>query len=353
MPDDSPFSLQHFFQGKLGREEVSSACLAMLLEGSAAFRKHFFDLVSPGDTDLPKRQWKIGVEREGVDILLESDDIILIIENKLSAGAKQVGQLLRYYRQRRIAAPSSRIIAVYLAPREVGLSEVTRLGQDTEFLSHPKDLAVHVSWDDVFSLPSTFSYDYANLISPTLQHIQKAIEDASTAKYRSVGERKIVRGIAEEVSQQLKTTTSTRFKRWSGREIEEIYSVHTAISLCVGLQFKSGPAPDFHVLGVVGKDDRLHLALRTYVGLAVKIKKSSPLANWWKTFSATGVIEVPKIGPHKRGSKSFYELTQVIQGTPSEIAGAVLNSWNSLESHISRELAAVGFDKNKFPHEEK
>lgn len=351
MSDDSPFSLQHFFQGKLGREEVSSACLAMLLEGSIAFRRHFFGLISPGDKDLSERPWKICVEHEGIDIRLESGDTILIIENKLSAGAKQVGQLLRYYRQQRIASPTSRIFAVYLAPRQVGLTEVTRLGQDTEFLLRPKDLAVHVSWDDVFSIPQAFSCNNSPLIVHTLQHIQKAIEDASTAKYSSVGERKIVRGIVEEASQRLKNASSLRFKRWSGKEIEEIYSVHTAISLCVGLQFKSGSAPHFHVSGVVGQDDKLHLALRTYVGLAVKIKKSSPLSNWWKTFSATGMIDVPEIGHHKRGSKSFYEHTRAIQGSAVEITDALLNSWNSLETYISRKLAEAGFDENKFPRE--
>lgn len=351
MPDEPPFSLQHFFQGKLGREEVSSACLAMLLEGSIAFRRHFFGLISPEDKDLSERPWKICVEHEGIDIRLKSGDTILIIENKLSAGAKQVGQLLRYYSQQKIANPTSRIFAVYLAPRQVGLTEVTRLGQDTVFLSHSKDLAVHVSWDDVFSLPPVFLCNNSPLIVQTLQHIQKAIEDASTAKYKSVGERKIVRGIVEEVSHRMKASNLCRFKRWSGKEIEEFYSVHTAISLCVGLQFKSGPAPHFHVSGVAGQDDKLHLALRTYVGLAVKIRKSSPFGNWWRTFSATGIIDVPEIGPHKRGSKSFYEHTRVIQGTAAEVADSLLNSWNSLESYISSELAAAGFGENKFPRD--
>jgi hypothetical protein len=64
--------LTHFFEGTLHKEEVSSTFLAMVLEGVPRFRSHFFRLVVPDEEiSLDKRQWRVTVEQERVDVRMD------------------------------------------------------------------------------------------------------------------------------------------------------------------------------------------------------------------------------------------------------------------------------------------
>jgi hypothetical protein len=47
-----------FFEGKLSREEAASAFLAMALEASPTFRRHFLDAVAGEDSDGLARNWQ-------------------------------------------------------------------------------------------------------------------------------------------------------------------------------------------------------------------------------------------------------------------------------------------------------
>lgn len=95
-----------FFQGKLGREEVTSAFLATLLEQQKSVRNGFFDLLAQSlgqelADSLKRKSWKVGVEKDAVDIRLEAlrkpEPWVILIENKIQSGSKQVEQLRRYY----------------------------------------------------------------------------------------------------------------------------------------------------------------------------------------------------------------------------------------------------------------
>jgi hypothetical protein len=66
----------------------------------------------------------IRVEARYVDITLESSSTLVLIEDKISAGAKQKVQLLRYYLAAVEQSPLKRILAVYLAPGGMGAGEV-------------------------------------------------------------------------------------------------------------------------------------------------------------------------------------------------------------------------------------
>lgn len=87
--------LRHFFRGSLKREEVASASLATLLE-DPAFREAFFKLFPQSRNILGNPCWTVEVEAAGIDIRLDSDEAVMIIENKVRPGAYQSGQLLRY-----------------------------------------------------------------------------------------------------------------------------------------------------------------------------------------------------------------------------------------------------------------
>lgn len=142
--------LTHFFQGSLGREEVASAFLAMALEGCHRFRDYFLSLVaSPELADsLKQRKWRLSVEANSVDVRMESDDIVILIENKISSAPKKKGQLLRYYTAERARPPDRTIVCLYLAPGEVGQDEVLRVKSSPHFRSS-RDYAQQVSWDAV------------------------------------------------------------------------------------------------------------------------------------------------------------------------------------------------------------
>src|SRR5688572_19607489 len=93
-------NIGHFFSGMMDREEVASAFIAMALEGIPSFRRHFFDtLGSTLGEGLSKHIWSVVVEQDRVDIRMESSDAVILIENKLRSGAKQQGQLLKYFRE--------------------------------------------------------------------------------------------------------------------------------------------------------------------------------------------------------------------------------------------------------------
>ena len=155
----------HFFESTLRREEVASAFLAMALEGVPSFRQYFFQLVLPNEKEsLTERDWRIAVEQERVDIRMQSLDTVVLIENKVAAGAKQQGQLLRYYLEEKKRNPLPRIVAVFVAPGQIGQDEITRITDSSEFNTSGADVALHVSWDDIIQYPSHTDQQFVSLV---------------------------------------------------------------------------------------------------------------------------------------------------------------------------------------------
>jgi hypothetical protein len=140
--------IDHFFQGKLSKEEVSSAFLAMALDGVPEFRRHFLQLIAPKEfVSLNRKKWKVQVEVRHVDVLMDAGETVILIENKITAGAKQTSQLLRYYKQEKRHNPDARVIMVYLAPGSIGKGEITLVENSQEFQARTEDHVHHVSWE--------------------------------------------------------------------------------------------------------------------------------------------------------------------------------------------------------------
>jgi hypothetical protein len=92
--------IDHFFQGKLGKEGVASAFLAMALDGVPGFRRHFVKLIAPKEfVSLNRKKWEVLVECRHIDVRMGAGKTVILIENKINAGAKQKSQLLRYDKQ--------------------------------------------------------------------------------------------------------------------------------------------------------------------------------------------------------------------------------------------------------------
>jgi len=211
--------LTHFFQGSLRREEVTSAFLAMALESFPKFRRYFFQCVLPDeDVSLSERRWNIIVEQDYVDVRMEADDTIVLIENKVNSGARQHGQLLRYYLGVRQKNPTARIIGVYLAPGQVGKDEVASVKDTPQFQNCANDCAQHLSWEKLAEYPSDVDDFCDALVRSGLDEVKQIIDQAKVERYPSAGDRGIIRSIVDRAFNLLteRLTVNLRRVEWEG-----------------------------------------------------------------------------------------------------------------------------------------
>jgi len=335
-----PFSLRHFFKGGLCREEVVSACLAMLLEGSTDVRRHFFMLC--GDqrlTESANANWTVAVEHDELDIRLECDDTIVIIENKVFGASKQSGQLLRYYLRQKRAWPDSRVVAVMLAPRRVGMDEVERTQAADEFTCSTGDHACHVSWTDLLSLPSTFGELHREWIIDLFQLIAETIQQGTEEKYPAIGDRGTVRDLVRAVHGRIKEVTALSTSSWSGAISEEVYSTKSIFTISVGIRFESGSEPPFLVTGLVNEDGSLLVTLRSYFNLAKKhTRNNKSMVTRWQDFATRSAVAVPGVGDYLRQLDSSYLLHKQLRGTREEVIAALVSIWSALEQFVKKNL---------------
>jgi len=85
------------------REGAASALVGTLLKESSDFRVLFFDALEDLESNLvqslKRKMWDVDVEVHQLDIRLVALDgsTVLIIENKIHAGAVQRNQMVKYY----------------------------------------------------------------------------------------------------------------------------------------------------------------------------------------------------------------------------------------------------------------
>lgn len=157
---------RHFLAGGMVREEAASAFLATLIDQSDEFRQRFFQLC--GIESFPVNS--VVVEQGRRDVTVEGTDTLLIIENKIAAGAKMKGQLVGYYRRCKEDNPDVKIHSVYLAPsRELGQSEVDLVQADDG------EVVVAVAWVDLESLCAGLSDIDQVFAESGVKHILEAI----------------------------------------------------------------------------------------------------------------------------------------------------------------------------------
>ena len=140
-------TLKPFFQGKLAREEATSAFLAMLLDGLSSFRAHFMAQLPVEPDAVPRGPHIVSTEVREVDVRVDypAMDAVILIENKVLASSVSPGQLLRYYREQFDAQPSTRVVLVYLGPgKGVGRGEVRRVAESEEFRGRSKDTVCRI-----------------------------------------------------------------------------------------------------------------------------------------------------------------------------------------------------------------
>ena len=340
--------ISHFFEGSLGREEVASALLAMALDGIPRFRKHFFKLVAPDEyISLSQRQWSIKVEVRQVDVRMETDDIIVLIENKVAAGSKQANQLLRYYLQERKHSPKARMILVYLAPGQMGRDEIARVTDSSEFQSRKNDLVRHVSWGTLAKYSPRVGDIREEILRSGLDEIQRIIAAARVSKYICEGDREIIRNIVKRAFTQLTEKTNVRLKPWGGRDFEQIFTAATNVTMWLDAAFEVEKEPPFTPINLRDENGLIRIIIRSQFKLEGKVKKTSNLAKWWEQQIKAKFMEIPDVGTHQLQENGWLVHSQTISGSEESIEKVFVDTGAAVLGGLSQKLSSAGFELSK------
>jgi hypothetical protein len=313
--------LRHFFDGMLRKEEIASAFLATVLEHDASWRRAFLAFVFGADTadELAADPWSASVETDRIDVRLQSPRATVIIENKLNAGAKQRGQLLRYYRTEIGRRGDARVAAVYLAPGEIGRDEVLLVESCAERAARPSDVVRHVSWERLAEIapPAAGAHDW--FIRSGFEQILLAIARAREVKYELLGGRETIRAAVDHAHDLLAARVpDIRVGRFSS-SIEEIITYGTPVTMWLQAVFAAEEDPPYTPIDLV-HDGHLHVTVRTACKLAGKVKRSSELSARWKELVAAGHLEVPGLGSLALETNGWLAITSPVVAAPEELA---------------------------------
>lgn len=340
--------LTHFFKGNLRREESTSAFLAMALEGVPKFRRHFFEKILPNEAaSLSERIWDVSVEKDWVDVRMNTDGLIVIIENKVNSGAKRQEQLLEYYNKARQADDSSKIIAVYLAPGQTGLDEVVRVRDSAQFRSN--DSAEHLSWEKLIAYSSDPADIRDDLVQSGLNSVKEIIEEARRGIYIAEGDRGTIRDMVNHardlVAQELaKKGVTLSLQRWSGKDFEQILTVRTNISLWLDAVFEVEEEPPFSPLNLHNQAGGMEIWVRSQFRLAEKIRKTNPLlAHWWTQNMGSEGYNVSGVGWHTQDEKGWFIYKREIHGTEESISESLAGTAVAIIDGLSNLLFRGGF----------
>jgi hypothetical protein len=317
--------LRHFFENMVRREETASAFLATLLDFDPAFRAAFLAEATGDQSFDTGGPWRVSVEEAWVDVTLDSDAVRVLIEDKIAAGAKQKNQLLRYYLRAVEEVPEKRLVALYLAPHDMGRSEVERVTRDATFIKRGTDLASHISWSDVAQVIGDLPESPNGWFARTgMREIERAIQQAARAKYPAIGDRAVVRNLVGRAYDALVESHPTiRFGRWSGGDIEEVsYGYGGPVTYWLDTVFAFDPAPPHLPIGVV-QADGVHVVIRSAFKLAAKSRSDPRLRSAWDSLRAEGHVDVPSVGVHALNPNGWFVYEAPVVGSADAVASEV------------------------------
>lgn len=307
--------LDLFFEGKLGREEVSSAVLATLLKHRQDVRDAFFDMLALADCvereladSFKAKSWQVRVEVDQVDIRLDASDRswVIFIENKIQAGATQPGQFRRYYEElvqtmeERVAGQNQsdqrpHILAVYLAPRAIGEGEV----KNVKLNLRAGDFAGRISWSKVDEYLRALD-DSSGFLASGIREIMAAINNAAKEKYPNEGEREPIHEIASQVrdGMQRRFPSIKVSAPWPAENNFILGSYGTNLTIYLVLAFEADPKPP-HLPLCLFDGNKMSLSVRSSVKLSGKGGRNPELKARWRRLCGDGTLDIPGIGIHK------------------------------------------------------
>jgi hypothetical protein len=334
-------NFDHFFTGKMSREEAASAFLAMAIEGSTRFRAHFLDRLDAPD-ESAAREWTVSVEDARVDVTMRSPTHVVLVENKIDSGAIRNGQLVEYYNQEIKRSPNHSITVVMLAPGGVGSRELESVascaGMQTRRLT---DRVVGVSWADLLDYPVAEGEGW---VRDGLDAVGRAIEKSASEVYPAVGSRLAIRRIADAAANGLRTRGTTGVMRWSAKDKEALVLTGMNLTVNVWLQFTCGEGTGAPVIDAPDASGRwTTLRLHTKVKPLSALKARSPLKQWWKQgplvdgmLSLGPDMDLTPVGGGWLGS------SKPVEGAAADLEHLVVSEAEHLIAALKEHLAAVG-----------
>jgi hypothetical protein len=333
-------SLGHFFAGMMDREEVASAFLAMALEGVPSFRDHFFTAIAPsGLEQVPfDRTWRVSVEQDRVDIRMETEDAVVLIENKLRPGSRQHEQLLRYFREA-CTGDRPRILVVYLAPGAMGTGEVAAVQQCAEY--NPQlHRAVQVPWEQLYTyVPGDHPYEH--VVADGLSHIKRITEKAGPV-YVGEGARGEIRKAVAEAWEILTPMVSIGFHQWSSQYAECLRSIRTNITVVFCAAFEADEAPPYLVRNVIDESGRFMIRLTSGIRLA-SAARNPELKKWWNEQLAKSHFEVPGVGTYHLSQNREFLFSRSLHGSAHDVATQLAEAASTAANWLEDLLAEDGF----------
>lgn len=332
--------LHHFFENMVRREETASAVLATLLEYDQHFRLAFLRAVLDDPAYEDSANWAVRVEASQVDVTLESDSMLVLIENKLRAGARQQGQLLRYYLAAVEAVAQKRLVAVYLAPGGMGLGEVELVERSDARASRRADVVSHLPWDDVAAIIDGLPVsDHAWFARSGMREIDATIKRARQ-ELPAVGVRGEVRGIFDDaVSTLRQEVPGVRFGRWVARDSEWILTEKSLVTVYLTATYEVLGAPPYEPIGVVHADG-LRLLVRSQFRLSGRGKKTPGLRRRWTELEAQHGVDVPGVGSFKLGLGGWFTFEAYRTTDRNAMTGYIVDVGRSAIAH----LRSIGLD---------
>lgn len=339
-------NLHLFFEGMQAREEVASAFFASLLEQQPEVRNELFDILADSDgvgenpaEPFKVRSWRVRVEVDGVDVRLDTKDEgaawVILIENKLQSGSMQVGQLRRYYASQIERDKEAHVVAVYLAPGNMGESEVLLLKPSLR----PGDFAVRVSWDTVTKRLQSLKpaeAGSAEFIRSGIESINKVIEAAEKEKYPNVGEREKIHEVVCKTREglQQKFPNMRIDSPWRGKNSFTLVLSGTDITGWFEIAFEVEPNPPYRPLHLL-EGYQMCLEVNSMLKLSGAARRKKESNSRWQELLSRRVVDIPGVGTHElKESGWVVKKTKVVAPVdrmPSKLTdiGALLLQWTT------------------------
>jgi hypothetical protein len=288
-------------------ETSASGLFAAVFDQSAGFRRWFFGHLELAH--LAELEWSTTVEQDSIDIRMDAEDDswTVLLENKVRRGSKQSGQLEKYYdREQRLLArncPDCRVLMVYLAPMDIGKSEVSALQRHKGF-REGKDCARHCSWQEVLdqleSDPGGFVADPQAqwFLSKAAESIGRTIEEAKDVVYEVTDERRKVLEVVSSVRERLAASGhGVGFMApWPDVGRIGFSTKKTNLTLWYFLHFKADKKPPHNPIDLVDPSGRLQLTLHAQMHLSGTGRKNKALRERWAAKIEDGRMTVPGFG---------------------------------------------------------
>jgi hypothetical protein len=334
-----PMRFDYFFTGKLGREEAASAFLAMALDDSPAFRTYFLRCAGVADA-VHALDWAVVVEDDRVDVTLRAPAHVVLVENKIDAGAVTPGQLLGYYETEVARAGDRPITVVFLSPEGVGSREVgTVSGCPTLLTRCALDRVTAVSWQELLKYNTT---DGEAWIRSGLEAVERAIERANTAMYPPVGSRLILRQTADAAARLLRPLTQANVRRWSAKHKEALIINGLPLTINAWVQFTCEDREGAPVTSAPDEQGNWTLSLHTKLKPRGDLKTKSAVRQWWREQCLAGGLALsPGLALTPVGGE-WLGSSQPFQGNSDALSQALVDLALRVVGGASEQLATAG-----------